>query len=121
MRKYKRECKRNEQDFVYTAKRNPTWFCHKTKGHHVFELDFPNYCRDYFCHAYGIKAETPEEWYSEYRQKVYNKQHDDIDRILGGLILHYRCVYCNKKVWDTDENPDKRIREHINKKIWSKS
>jgi hypothetical protein len=117
MKKYKGECKKIEQDFVYTGKKHPTWLCNITKGSHVFELAFPDSV-DFYRRAYDIKAETPEGWYPEYKQKVYDKSsNNSLGRIFGGIMFSYRCIHCKKQAWDTDHNPDKRIREHLNKKL----
>lgn len=117
MKKYKGECKKIEQNFVYTGKKHPTWLCNKTKGAHVFELDFP-WNPDFYRRAYDIKAQTPEEWYPEYKKKVYDtSSKNSIHRLWGCITYHYRCIHCNKRAWDTELNPDKRIHEHLNKKL----
>ena len=117
MKKYKGECKKIESDIVYTGKKQPTWLCNKTKGSHVFELSFPDNV-DFWRRAYDMKAETPEEWYPEYKIKVYDKSsQNSVTRFWGCISYYYRCIHCNKRAWDTDRTPDKRIREHLNKKI----
>ena len=85
---------------VGKLKRDP-WTCHpKGKGiHHRFQLTPPSWPVD-LC---GV---DPLEYYKDVTD-------EDNGRIFS-RIRYWECVKCEKKAWDSEGNPDKRIRNHLN-------
>lgn len=72
------------------------WYCRRNKGNHSFVLVIPKY-------ASWAKTNTPEEFYKmeEQELKTFAK------------VKYWRCTLCGKEEMDSEENPDKRIRNHL--------
>jgi hypothetical protein len=124
MREHKKRT-RQENEFLKGKVRHTkhTWVCHKTKGSHLFELDFPPYTDSYRAGQYKEyfkDAQCPKDFYEAYEKWVVimnAKEKETGSHYKWGQLRlrYYKCVLCGKKASDDDNNPDKRIREAIKK------
>jgi len=128
MRKYKRTAKIEKEHLIGKANnKKHTWVCHKTKGFHSFELMFPfhfdywksnnfEHCEPKFKELFE-NVKTPEEYYCA-DDKWTKESLDGIHPIglsrLFPRVRWWKCVNCGKQALDSENKPDKRIRDHIN-------
>jgi hypothetical protein len=120
MKKYEKKT-RKENEFLRGKGKHTkhTWVCHKTKGLHSFELDFPPYAETYRVGQYKEyfkDVQNPKDWYAAYDKwcaMMNAKEKEKGSHYKWGMTWrsrYYKCELCGKQAFDDANKPDKRIQ-----------